>query len=94
MMRRVFGARSKDVPLVSNKPLYGHLLGASSSLNAAHAALMLKHQFVTPTINVDQIKAPPDINHQVNRGASKECRYGLAVSFGMGGHNGILLLGR
>jgi 3-oxoacyl-[acyl-carrier-protein] synthase II len=94
MMRRVFGQRSKDVPLVSNKPIYGHLLGASSAMNAAQAALMLKEQFVAPTINVDESRIPPDINHQAGRGAQKRCRYGLAVSFGMGGHNGIVLLGK
>jgi 3-oxoacyl-[acyl-carrier-protein] synthase II len=94
MMRHVFGQRSKDVPLVSNKPIYGHLLGASSSMNIAQAALMLKEQFVAPTINVDESKIPPDINHQPLFGAQKQCRYGLAVSFGMGGHNGIVLLGK
>lgn len=94
MMRLVFGGRSKDVPLVSNKPIYGHLLGASSALNAAQAAIMLKEQFIAPTINVDEDNVPPDINHQANRGAPKKCKYGLAVSFGMGGHNGVVLLGK
>ncbi len=93
MMRLVFGDRSKDVPLVSNKPIYGHLLAGSSSLNAVQAAFMLKEQFIPPTINVDERNIPGDINHQAGRGAPKKCRYGLTVSFGMGGHNGVLLLG-
>lgn len=94
MMRRVFQQRSREVPLVSNKPIYGHLLGASSTLNAAQAALMLSKGFIPPTINVDEAQVPSDITHQANMGAAKSCKYGLAVSFGMGGHNSVLLFGR
>src|SRR3954471_91890 len=39
-MRRVFGSRTRDVPLISTKPIYGHTLGASSALNVAAVALM------------------------------------------------------
>jgi 3-oxoacyl-(acyl-carrier-protein) synthase len=55
---------------------------------------MLKEQFVVPTINVDESKIPPDINHQAGSGTQRACRYGLAISFGMGGHNGIVLLAK
>src|SRR5206468_5384611 len=52
MMRKLFGERTRSIPLVSTKPIYGHLLGASSALNVAAAALMLSEGQVIPTMNI------------------------------------------
>jgi 3-oxoacyl-[acyl-carrier-protein] synthase II len=93
-MRHVFGARAKEVPLVSTKPIYGHTLGASSAINVAAAAMMLESQYVVPTINVDEARQKSAVNHQANRGVARPLEIGLAMSYGMGGHNTALLLRR
>jgi 3-oxoacyl-[acyl-carrier-protein] synthase II len=93
-MQRMFGARVGEVPLVSVKPIYGHLLGASSALNVAVAALMVHEQYVVPTINVDTSRVFDGINHQPNRGAARPCDVGLAAAFGVGGHNAVVALSR
>jgi 3-oxoacyl-[acyl-carrier-protein] synthase II len=93
-MQRLFGPRVGEVPLLSVKPIYGHLLGASSALNVAIAALMLREQFVVPTINVDPARVVYGMNHQAGRGAARPCDVGLALSFGVGGHNAAVLLSR
>jgi 3-oxoacyl-[acyl-carrier-protein] synthase II len=76
-MERLFGARAAAVPLLSVKPIYGHLLGGSSALNVAAATLLLHHR--RPSRDGDDL-APPAA--------------GLAVSFGIGGHNSVTLLER
>ena len=76
-MERVFGTRAAALPLLSVKPIYGHLLGASSALNVAAAALLLHHR--RPSRDGDDLTAPAA---------------GLAVSFGIGGHNSVTLLER
>jgi 3-oxoacyl-[acyl-carrier-protein] synthase II len=91
-MKRVFGRRTRDVPLISTKPIYGHTLGASSALNAAAAALMIKNEYVIPTINVDESRVVHGFNHQANRGAPRELAGGVVIAYGMGGQNVALAL--
>lgn len=90
-MRRVFGRRAAEVPLVSTKPIYGHTLGASSAVNAAAAALMVANDFVIPTINADPGRQKRHAWHQPNVGAARPCPAGISASYGMGGHNTALL---
>jgi len=90
-MKRVFGRRTRDVPLISTKPIYGHTLGASSALNAATAALMLHHDYVVPTL-LDEGRVVHGFNHQANRGESRKLRSGFVVAYGIGGQNATLML--
>ena len=90
-MKRVFGRRTRDVPLISTKPIYGHTLGASSALNAATAALMLHHDFVVPTL-LDEKRVVHGFNHQANRGEPRKLQSGFVVAYGIGGQNATLLL--
>ena len=91
-MKRVFGRRTREVPLISTKPIYGHTLGASSALNAATAALMLHHDFVVPTVKLDEKRIVHGFNHQANRGEARKLRSGFVVAYGIGGQNAVLLL--
>jgi 3-oxoacyl-[acyl-carrier-protein] synthase II len=91
-MKRVFGRRTREVPLISTKPIYGHTLGASSALNAATAALMLHHDFVVPTVKLDEKRIVHGFNHQANRGEARKLNSGLVVAYGIGGQNATLLL--
>lgn len=91
-MKRVFGRRTRDVPLISTKPIYGHTLGASSALNVAAAALMLHSDFVVPTVRLDEKRVVHGFNHQANRGEARKLRNGLIVAYGIGGQNATLLL--
>jgi 3-oxoacyl-[acyl-carrier-protein] synthase II len=91
-MKRVFGRRTREVPLISTKPIYGHTLGASSALNAATAALMLHHDFVVPTVRLDEKRVVHGFNHQANHGVSRPLNSGLVVAYGIGGQNAALLL--
>lgn len=93
-MRRVFGPRANEVPLVSVKPIYGHVLGASSALNVAAAVLMVHHDYVVPTINIDESRIKRSTNHMPNRGAARPCPHGVAVSYGMGGNNTAVLVSK
>ena len=91
-MKRVFGRRTREVPLISTKPIYGHTLGASSALNAATAALMLKNDYVVPTVKLDEKRIVHGFNHQANHGEARALRSGFVVAYGIGGQNAALLL--
>ncbi len=92
-MQRLFGQRAKTVPLISTKPIYGHTMGASTSLNVAAAALMMHHDYLIPTINVDPDR-PTEVFNQPNVGAPRVSQLGLAMGYGLGGHCTALLLRR
>lgn len=92
-MQRLFGPRAKTVPIISTKPIYGHTMGASTSLNVAAAALMMHHAYLIPTINIDPDRAT-NVFTQPNVGAPRSSRLGLAMGYGMGGHCTAILLRR
>jgi 3-oxoacyl-[acyl-carrier-protein] synthase II len=103
-VRRAFGARAGEVPLLSTKPIYGHLLGASSALNVAAAALMLHHGWLAPTVNAVAASDPaavdpgpggaPVVDHVAGRGRPCFAEAAMAVSYGIGGHNAVTLVRR
>ncbi|HET7500662.1 MAG TPA: beta-ketoacyl synthase N-terminal-like domain-containing protein, partial [Kofleriaceae bacterium] len=67
-MQSVFADRAADVPLLSVKPIYGHLFGASSALSVAAAILMLHHGWLVPTLNVDPARTTPGVEHLASGG--------------------------
>jgi 3-oxoacyl-[acyl-carrier-protein] synthase II len=93
-MQRVFAARTPQVPLISCKPVYGHILGASSALNIAATILMLHHGWIVPTLNIDPARVPGPVDHLAGGGRASDTSAALAVSYGIGGHNAVTLVGK
>ncbi|MBC7978854.1 MAG: hypothetical protein H7138_28045 [Myxococcales bacterium] len=92
-MHGVFAERAPEVPLLSVKPVYGHLFGASSALNVAAGILMLHHGWMVPTLNIDPARATGPIDHLARGGRRNTAPAALAVAYGIGGHTAITLLG-
>jgi 3-oxoacyl-[acyl-carrier-protein] synthase II len=92
-METMFGDRAPQVPLLSIKPIYGHLFGASSALNIAAAVLMLHHGWLVPTLNVEPARVRRGIDHLAGGGRHSHTGAGLAMSYGIGGHNTVTLVG-
>jgi 3-oxoacyl-[acyl-carrier-protein] synthase II len=93
-LQRVFESRAPEVPLLSTKPIFGHLLGGSSALNVVAAALMLHHRRLAPTANVDPARVVGAIDHVAGESRPSDAVAGLAVSYGIGGHNAVTLVER
>ncbi|MXN75005.1 beta-ketoacyl-ACP synthase [Burkholderia sp. 4701] len=90
---RAVGARFARTPCSSTKGATGHTLGAAGALEAVVAALALRDQFVPAGVNTthpDPALAPGYVL------ASRDARVRavLSNSFGFGGTNCSLLLGR
>lgn len=87
----VFG----DSPPVSSiKSLTGHMLGASGAVEAAVTAATLMHGVLPPTWNLDDPDPACHLDHVRDKPRSVEIDYALSNSFGFGGHNISLVLGR
>jgi 3-oxoacyl-[acyl-carrier-protein] synthase II len=90
----VFGARAKELPMSSNKSMIGHTLSAAGAVEAVVTLMTLDHQLLPPTINY-QVPDPAlllDVVPNVARAA--RVRHALSNSFGFGGQNVSLVLGR
>jgi 3-oxoacyl-[acyl-carrier-protein] synthase II len=93
-IKRVFGEHASRIPISGTKGLYGHPLGASGAIEAAIGALSLSHDYLPPTVNYEIPDPECDLDYLPNVGRVVRARYLLSNSFGFGGINACLVLGR
>jgi 3-oxoacyl-[acyl-carrier-protein] synthase II len=92
-LKRVFGKRSDTVPVSAVKSMTGHMLAASGALEAAFAAMSIKERVIPPTINLGDKDSECGLN-VVTRMAKMDIKFALSGSYGFGGVNAVLVLGR
>lgn len=93
-IRNVFQDKFKSIPVSSIKSMAGHALAASSAIEAAACLIALKKQAIPPTINLDSIDPACDLNHVANTTIEKKLNCVLSNSFGFGGSNSCIVLGK
>jgi 3-oxoacyl-[acyl-carrier-protein] synthase II len=90
----VFGDAAKKVAISSTKSALGHSLGASGGIELVITALALTRGVLPPTINYDEPDPLCDLDYVPNVARPAALRYAMSNSFGFGGHNTSLLIGR
>ena len=93
-VKRVFGEHAYDLKMSSNKSMTGHLLGASGGVEAISTALTIKNDIIPPTINYNSPDPECDLDYVPNESEKKIVNYAISNSFGFGGHNGVIVLGK
>jgi 3-oxoacyl-[acyl-carrier-protein] synthase II len=90
----VFGERAKTLPMSSNKSMVGHTLSAAGAVEAVFSLLTLEHQRIPPTINYQM--PDPAIPMDVVPNEARDAKVGHVISnsFGFGGQNVSLVMGR
>jgi len=93
-VKRVFGSHAARLAVSSTKSQLGHTLGASGGIELVVCALTINRGLITPTINLDTPDPDCDLDYTPN--VAREARVDVAMSnsFGFGGHNASLVLGR
>lgn len=91
---KVFGDQAKMVNISSTKSMTGHLLGASGAIETIASALAIRDGIIPPTINYENPDPECDLNYTPNVAVKKPVNYVMSNSFGFGGHNASLILGR
>jgi 3-oxoacyl-[acyl-carrier-protein] synthase-1 len=86
----VFGT---SVPCSSTKGWTGHLLGAAGITEAVIAMLAVEHGFVPGSVNTQRLDPAVAIDYRIENSEGKVSRV-LSNSFGFGGSNCSLVLGR
>ena len=93
-VRRVFG-EGQTPPVSSTKSMTGHSQGATGAQEAIYCLLMLEHDFIAPSINVETLDPalkPEEIATKRVDNAGLDTV--MTNSFGFGGTNGSMLLSR
>lgn len=92
-IKEVFGEKTPKIS--STKSLAGHSQGATGVHEAIYSLLMLDNDFITPSVNIDNLDDDAqgaDIVTERIDNAGLECV--LSNSFGFGGTNGCLVFQR
>lgn len=93
-IKKVFGRHAYNLKISSNKSMMGHLLGASGGVEAIATALTIKNNIIPPTINYNSPDPECDLDYVPNKSEKKIVDYAILNSFGFGGHNGVIVLGK
>jgi 3-oxoacyl-[acyl-carrier-protein] synthase II len=93
-IKQVLGNHAQRIPVSGTKGYYAHPLGATGAIEAALCALALDRQWVPPTINYGNPDPACDLDIVPRHGREAELNYVMSNSFGFGGINACVVLGR
>lgn len=91
-IRAVFGADAP--PVSSTKSMTGHLLGGAAALEAIACVKALETGVLPPTINYEVPDPACDLDYVPNVARKTDPAVVMSNSFGFGGHNATIALGR
>jgi 3-oxoacyl-[acyl-carrier-protein] synthase II len=93
-IKKVFKDSAHKVSISSTKSHMGHLLGASGGVELIVTALAMYYNTVPPTINLDNPDPECDLDYTPKKPRKKTINYAMSNSFGFGGHNAVLVIGK
>ena len=93
-IKEVLGDHAYKIPCNSTKSMIGHLLGSAAAIELVVALKTIEQSKVHSTINLDNPDEECDLDYV--RGESRDCKvnYAMSNSFGFGGHNVSLVVGK
>jgi 3-oxoacyl-[acyl-carrier-protein] synthase II len=93
-IKEVFGAHARNLAVSGTKAYTAHPLGATGAIEAAICALAIEDNWLPPTLNRTDPDPACDLDVVPNYGRSAQLEYVLSNSFGFGGINSCVILGR
>ncbi|MGB2379503.1 MAG: beta-ketoacyl-ACP synthase II, partial [Paracoccaceae bacterium] len=93
-VERMMGEAASNLTMSSTKSATGHLLGAAGAIEAIFTILAIRDQVAPPTINLDDPAVETAVDLAANENRPRKIDVALSNSFGFGGTNASLLLGK
>lgn len=93
-IRAVLGDHAHRVPVSSNKSMLGHTIAAAGAIECILSLEGMRRDILLPTINYEFPDPKCDLDYVPNAARAVPHRVALSNSFGFGGQNACLCLGR
>lgn len=93
-IKTVFGEHARKIPVSSTKSAMGHLLGAAGGVETAVCVLASSRDVIPPTLNLTKPDPDCDLDFVPNKARRTEVHWALNNSFGFGGTNASILVGK
>jgi 3-oxoacyl-[acyl-carrier-protein] synthase II len=93
-IKTVFGDHAARIPVCSNKSMIGHLVAACGAAEFVCTVLTVYNQVIPPTINYQHPDPECDLDYVPNTARKAEIGFALSNSFGFGGQNASIVVGR
>jgi len=93
-VERLMGDAAELATMSSTKSSIGHLLGAAGAVEAIFCILAIRDQIAPPTINLDTPAVATKLDLAPNAPRRRRIDVALSNSFGFGGTNASLVLGK
>ena len=94
--QRVFGNHAYKMNISSTKSMTGHLLGAAGAVEFIACLMAINKGIIPPTINhfTDDPEIDPKLNLTFNKAQKREVNIAMSNTFGFGGHNTSIVIGK
>lgn len=93
-IKSLFGERAYEIPISSTKSMIGHSFGAAGAIEALACLKSIETSFIHPTINYETPDPACDLDYIPNQARRREVNIAVSNSFGLGGQNSTLVLGK
>lgn len=93
-VKNVFKDHAYKLSVSSTKSQLGHLLGASGGVELIFCLLAMRDGVIPPTINLENPDPACDLDYTPNQARQRAISVAMSNSFGFGGHNGSLVVGK
>ncbi len=92
-VKRLFGKRAPQVPLISTKPITGHCLGAAGAIEAVATLVALRAKTIPQTLNFRGADPACDLDYGHQGSRPSDSTIALSNSFAFGGNITSLVMG-
>ena len=93
-IKELFGEAAHRLAISSTKSQIGHLLGAAAAVEAVATICAIAEDLVPPTINYEYPDPECDLDYTPGSPRPRRIEIALSNSFGFGGHNAVICLGK